>query len=123
MALKTWPTIALVVVGLSYVLYFQLGLHAQYPAQLAAASTAEIQPPAPRPKPAPKHAAPSPVRATKWAFGGYPCPGSCAEDKAGYSWGKQNGITDPDDCTGKSGPFIEGCRVYARQQRGARALR
>jgi hypothetical protein len=117
--LKTWPTIALVVVGLSYVLYFQLGLHAQYPAEIAAASAAEIQAPAPRPQPAPK----TPARATKWAFGGYPCPGTCAEGKDGYSWGKDHGITDPDECTGKTGPFIEGCRVYARQQRGARALR
>jgi hypothetical protein len=106
MALKTWPTLALAAVGLAYVLHFQLGLHAQPAAPISAVSTPQAEQAAPRAKPAP-------ARAT--AFGGYPCPGSCADDKDGYRWGKKNGITDPDDCTGKTGPFIEGCRVYARQ--------
>ena len=53
-------------------------------------------------------------------FGGYPCPSSdCSEDKAGFRWAEDNAIVDPDDCTGNSGAFIEGCRVYA-QQRGLR---
>jgi hypothetical protein len=107
--LKTWPTIALLAVGVAYALYFQLGLHAQPAGQISAASTPQVEQAAPRSKPAP----PSPERAT--AFGGYPCFGSCAEDKDGYRWGKENGITDPDDCTGNTGSFIEGCRVYARQ--------
>ena len=49
-------------------------------------------------------------------FGGYPCIGDCSDDKAGYRWARQNGITDPDSCTGNTGSFIEGCRVYARQR-------
>jgi len=49
-------------------------------------------------------------------FGGYPCIGDCSNDKAGYRWARQNGITDPDSCTGNTGAFIEGCRVYARQR-------
>ncbi len=47
-------------------------------------------------------------------FGRYPCATTdCAEDKAGYRWAQQHGVTDPDSCTGNSGNFIEGCRVYA----------
>ncbi len=53
-------------------------------------------------------------------FGSYPCSGSCQENKAGYRWAQQNGIVDPDSCTGKTSSFIEGCRVYA-MQRGAHA--
>jgi hypothetical protein len=49
-------------------------------------------------------------------FGEYPCQGDCAADKAGYRWAAQNRISDPDDCTGDTAPFIEGCRVYAEQQ-------
>ncbi len=50
-------------------------------------------------------------------FGGYPCPAAdCAEDKAGYQWAARNRIRDPDDCTGTTAAFIEGCRVYAQQQ-------
>lgn len=50
-------------------------------------------------------------------FGGYPCSShDCAEDKAGYRWAVRNGISDPDDCTGNTGGFIDGCRVYARQR-------
>jgi|KBSMisStandDraft_5_1062788.scaffolds.fasta_scaffold26362_1 hypothetical protein len=50
-------------------------------------------------------------------FGGYPCNADCSEDQAGYRWAEEHGITDPDSCTGDSGNFIEGCRVYA-QRRG-----
>ena len=47
-------------------------------------------------------------------FGPYPCAkNDCAEDKAGYRWAQTHGVTDPDSCTGNSGDFIEGCRVYA----------
>ena len=63
-----------------------------------------------RPKSPPKAATPAPE------FGGYPCLGDCSDDKAGYRWAEQNGITDPDSCTGNTGTFIEGCRVYARQR-------
>jgi len=51
-------------------------------------------------------------------FGGYPCPvAGCAEDKAGWQWAARNRISDPDDCTGTTAAFIEGCRVYAERQK------
>ena len=63
-------------------------------------------------QPGPKPAAVSPGA----QFGGYPCSTpECADDKAGYRWAEQHGITDPDSCTGSSATFIEGCRVYARR--------
>lgn len=68
-------------------------------------------------KPVPRPRTPKPLP----TFGGYPChTDDCAEDKAGYRWAEENGITNPDSCTGKTGAFIEGCRVYARR-RSARA--
>jgi len=54
-------------------------------------------------------------------FGEYPCPGDCAEDKAGYDWAARNSITDPDNCTGMTAAFMEGCRVYA-ERRSPQAL-
>ena len=64
-----------------------------------------------KPEPLGKAPAPQPT------FGGYPCPsGDCSEDKAGFQWAEGNAIADPDDCTGNSGAFIEGCRVYAQQR-------
>lgn len=59
-------------------------------------------------------AEPAPV---KMSFGDYPCNGSCDVHQAGYAWAEENGIIDPDNCTGDSGRFIEGCRVYAMQRR------
>jgi hypothetical protein len=49
-------------------------------------------------------------------FGGYPCSGDCYDDKAGFRWAGEQGITDPDDCTGTTGSFIEGCRTYAQDR-------
>ena len=65
-------------------------------------------------KQAPKKTAPKPIA----KFGGYPCSTDCSDDKAGYAWAQKNGITDPDSCTGTTGGFIEGCRVYARKRGG-----
>ena len=48
-------------------------------------------------------------------FFGYPCEGNCSEHKAGYRWAQARGLSDPDSCTGNTGEFIEGCRVYARR--------
>jgi len=48
-------------------------------------------------------------------FFGYPCDGDCSDDRAGYKWAEARGLSDPDSCTGDSGEFIEGCRVYARR--------
>ncbi len=49
-------------------------------------------------------------------FGGYPCSGDCSDDKAGFRWASEHGVTDPDDCTGTTGAFIEGCRAYAQKR-------
>ena len=111
--MKSWPTFALIAVGLLYVIGFHLLRYQRPAAQPSAASaTASVQA-APRPKVAAKAAAPE----RDWAFGGYPCRDEhCSEDWAGFRWAEKNHIADPDDCTGKTGLFIEGCRVYARQQ-------
>lgn len=111
--MKGWPALALIVVGLLYVLGFQLLRYERPAGQPSAASAPAPRPAAPRPKQAAATAAPDQA----WAFGGYPCRDDhCSEDWAGYRWAEKNHIADPDDCTGKTGPFIEGCRVYARQQ-------
>jgi hypothetical protein len=106
--LKNWPTLALIVVAgvLSIALYFQVVQHFQPIDSAAAAVKAAPRKPSPPRKKAP----------TRLTFGGYPCPRDCAEDKAGYQWAARNHITDADDCSGSSGAFIEGCRVYAEQQ-------
>jgi len=106
--LKNWSTLALITAGLLFVLYFQVVPHLRPIAPAAAASTGA--PSAARHKPA----APSKSAPVQMTFGGYPCPGrNCAEDKAGYQWAAWNHISDPDDCTGSTAAFIEGCRVYA----------
>lgn len=110
--MKNWPLLALVAVGLAYVLVAQVLMHERREPHETAASVPASVSKAPRPKPA---AAPA-VRDRQLAFGGYPCHDDCADDKAGYAWAKANHVADPDDCTGKTGAFIEGCRVYARQQ-------
>ena len=50
-------------------------------------------------------------------FGGYPCTQDCSGHEAGYQWAEDNEITDPDDCSGKSQSFIEGCQAYAEEQK------
>jgi len=44
------------------------------------------------------------------------CTGDCSGHEAGYEWASDNGISDPDDCGGKSNSFIEGCEAYANEQ-------
>lgn len=48
-------------------------------------------------------------------FGGYPCTQDCSGHDAGYEWAERRGITDPDDCGGRSQSFIEGCQAYAEE--------
>lgn len=43
------------------------------------------------------------------------CKDYCSEQNAGYEWAKQNGITEPENCSGKSVSFIEGCEAYANE--------
>ena len=106
--MKHW---ALIIAGLSFVLYFQLAPHFK-PIDAAVAAVNDA-----RPTPLPKPAAAEKKEPPALTFGGYPCPGGdCAEDKAGYQWAARNRISDADDCTGTTAAFIEGCRVYAQRR-------
>lgn len=49
-------------------------------------------------------------------FGGDECTEDCSGHQAGYDWAEEKGITDPEDCGGKSDSFIEGCETYAEEQ-------
>ncbi len=33
-------------------------------------------------------------------FGAYPCTSDCSGHEAGYEWAENNGISDPDECSG-----------------------
>lgn len=46
-------------------------------------------------------------------FNGYPCTSDCSGHEAGYQWAEENSITDPNECSGNSNSFIEGCESYA----------
>jgi hypothetical protein len=93
--MKQWATPVLIIAGLSLALYFQ------------PAAAAERKP-----------AAAAKKEQTPMTFGGYPCPtAGCDEDKAGWQWAARNRISDPDDCTGTTAAFIEGCRVYAERRK------
>lgn len=50
------------------------------------------------------------------SFRGYPCTVDCSGHEAGYQWAEEKGIADPDDCSGNSNSFVEGCRAYAEEQ-------
>jgi hypothetical protein len=49
-------------------------------------------------------------------FHGYGCTSDCSGHTAGYQWAERNGIHSPDDCSGRSQSFVEGCRAYAEEQ-------
>lgn len=49
-------------------------------------------------------------------FKGSPCTKDCSGHKAGYAWAAKKGITDPEDCRGRSASFVKGCRIYAEEQ-------
>ena len=110
--MKNWLTWALIIAALLYALWFRPGPQ-QQPVELPGGPV-PLQDnravPYDKPAPPPQPSEPAPT------FGGYPCSGDCSEDKAGYRWAEQHGITDPDACTGNTGAFIDGCRVYARQR-------
>jgi len=112
--LKNWLPLILMVVGALYAFTFRPGPQ-QQPVELPAGAVPfQNNRTVPYEKPQSPPKAPTPAPAPM--FGGYPCIGDCSDDKAGYRWAEQNGITDPDSCTGNTGTFIEGCRVYARQR-------
>lgn len=51
-------------------------------------------------------------------FGDNQCIDDCSGHEAGYDWAEERGITDADDCGGKSQSFIEGCETYADENGG-----
>jgi hypothetical protein len=109
--MKHWATLALIIGGLLFVISMQLAqaVRREQPASAVASEPRRVGPPE---KPAPERKA-APLAQ---AFGGYPCLVDCSEDKAGYRWAEQRGISDPDDCTGITAAFMEGCRVYAEHR-------
>jgi hypothetical protein len=107
---KTWLPIFLIVAGLTFVIGSNLVQH------MALADAAPTTHEPPRPTAPRKEAQPPKQPQGPMTFGEYPCPGDCAEDKAGYDWAARNSISDPDSCTGMTGAFIEGCRVYAERR-------
>jgi hypothetical protein len=40
------------------------------------------------------------------------CTEDCSGHEAGFEWARENGLTDPSECSGKSASFIEGCEAY-----------
>ena len=112
--MKNWFPLAVIAATVLYGYAVWLQSNQQQQSSQAISGSAQFQydgkNPYATPAPAPQAAKPIPK------FGAYPCTGNCSDDKAGYRWAEQNGITDPDSCTGDTGAFIDGCRVYARQR-------
>jgi hypothetical protein len=50
---------------------------------------------------------------SRGSFAGDGCTVDCGGHNAGYEWAERKGITDANDCGGKSWSFEEGCRAYA----------
>jgi len=55
------------------------------------------------------------INKTKKTFHGYDCSDDCSGHEAGYEWAEENEITDEDNCDGKSDSFIEGCKIFVRE--------
>lgn len=51
-------------------------------------------------------------------FAGEGCTQDCGGHEAGYAWASKKGISNPDQCGGRSWSFIEGCRAFAEQASG-----
>ena len=110
--MKRSSTLALIAVAIAYLLGLQFVRYERAVAHERSAVAAALPRPAPANPPLPAAS-----QARHGAFGGYPCrDDKCSDDWAGYRWAEANRVADPDDCVGKTGSFIEGCRVYARQQ-------
>ena len=43
------------------------------------------------------------------------CTDDCSGHQAGYDWAKTNELADPDECSGNSPSFVEGCRQAAEE--------
>ncbi len=51
------------------------------------------------------------------SFSGSRCAQDCSGHEAGYYWAADNDISDPNDCTGDSQTFVEGCQEYVEERR------
>ena len=62
----------------------------------------------------------APSFASDRSFGGYECPTSCADQKAGYLWAETQKVKDVASCSSGARGFIEGCRIFVEDpDRGA----
>ncbi len=52
-------------------------------------------------------------------FYGDDCTDDCSGHEAGYEWAEENGIDDPDDCSGNSQSFVEGCESWVEENGGS----
>ena len=43
------------------------------------------------------------------------CTEDCSGHNAGWEWAKEHQVFDPDDCSGNSDSFIEGCKAYGEE--------
>ena len=50
---------------------------------------------------------------SRGTFADQGCTKDCGGHEAGYAWAEEKGISNPDQCGGRSWSFIEGCRSYA----------
>ncbi|MBP0630704.1 hypothetical protein [Cupriavidus sp. AcVe19-1a] len=60
---------------------------------------------------------PTQGQASNERFFGARCTQDCSGHEAGYDWAADNDISDPDQCTGDSQAFVEGCQDYAEERR------
>ena len=55
------------------------------------------------------------------SYEGDECTVDCGGHEAGRAWAERRGITDENECGGRSWSFREGCATYARKQSGEAA--
>jgi hypothetical protein len=58
------------------------------------------------------------LNGSRRTFADQGCTKDCGGHKAGYAWAEEKGISNPDQCGGRSWSFIEGCRAYAERAPG-----
>lgn len=61
------------------------------------------------------------ARAEQDLFGS-DCEGDCSGQRAGYSWARQNNVTDEDVCQDRaeaSAEFVRGCKAYVAEREDA----
>ena len=60
--------------------------------------------------------APVTTMAQTLEFKGYRCTKDCSGHRAGYDWAARKNIQNPEDCSGNSNSFVQGCRAYAKER-------